>query len=147
MPFNYEWQSRIKTVEREYLIMNQAADRFQRDVQLDPTIVPPDMRHRDIAHAARQLEGTYFIRLFAEFETGSRQFWKTQRDSDPRMSDLLDALAARCGIPHAVLENGHLVREYRNSLVHEREDSPQAFSLATARGHLCRFFSRLPEEW
>jgi hypothetical protein len=30
MPHNHEWQSRIKAVEREYMAMRQAADRFRQ---------------------------------------------------------------------------------------------------------------------
>lgn len=66
----YEWQSRIKAVEREYQAMRQAADRFREAAQDDPTILRDDIRHREIVAASAHLEGTYLIRLFAEFETG-----------------------------------------------------------------------------
>ncbi len=69
-------------------------------------------------------------------------------DSNPRMAELLDSIAGRRGIPDEQRTNAHAVREYRNSLVHEREDDDiAAIPLATARGHLCRFFSFLPREW
>ena len=72
MPHNHEWQSRIKGVEREYLAMRQAADRFLKAALDDPTIVSQDLRHREIAGASQNLEGTYVIRLFAQFETGAQ---------------------------------------------------------------------------
>jgi hypothetical protein len=139
MPHNHEWQSRIKAVEREYLAMRQAADHFLQATRDDPTIRRGNLRHGEMLAASKNLEGTYVIRLFAEFETGARQYWSTQRDTHPQTAGLLDVLAARCGIPDTVRENTHLVREYRNSLVHEREDTPQEVPIAVARHHLCHF--------
>jgi hypothetical protein len=39
------------------------------------------------------------------------------------------------------------VREYRNALVHEREDQPDKLPMAVARSYLCHFFSFLPQQW
>ena len=69
MPFNREWQSRIKAVEREYVAMRHAADRFRQAAIDDPIILRGNLRHREIVVASANLEGTYIIRLFAEFET------------------------------------------------------------------------------
>jgi len=87
------------------------------------------------------------VRLFAEFETGARQYWQANWSTYPKAADLLDGLAARCGIPDTPRDNAHLVRDFRNSLVHEREEKTEAVPIAVARGYLCRFFSFLPREW
>jgi len=147
MAHNHEWQSRIKAVEREYVAMRQAADRFRQAALEDPTILHDNLRHGEIVVASRNLEGTYVLRLFAEFETGARQYWEATWDTDPKTVDLLNGLAARCGIPDTQRDNGHLVRDYRNSLVHEREEETQAVPMAVARGYLCHFFSFLPRQW
>jgi hypothetical protein len=147
MPLNHEWQSRIKAVEREYVVMRQAADRFQRAALNDPTILLADLRHGEVLIASQKLEGTYVIRLFAEFESGLRQYWATRWTTHPRTADLLTGLAAQRHIPDLQLENAHLVREYRNALVHERDDDPDPIPLATSRGFLCHFFSFLPPQW
>lgn len=147
MPHNHQWQSRIKAVERQYVAMRQAADRFRQAAIDDPTILLENLRHREIVAASRNLEGTYIIRLFAEFETGARQYWDAKWRTDPKTIDLLEGLAARCGIPDTQRDNAHLVREYRNSLVHQREDATEAVPIAVARGYLCRFFSFLPSQW
>jgi hypothetical protein len=97
--------------------------------------------------ASTNLEGTYVIRLFAEFESGARQCWNANWSTDPKTVDLLNGLAARCGIPDMQRENGHLVRDYRNSLVHERDEAPEAVPIAVVRHHLCHFFSFLPTHW
>jgi hypothetical protein len=147
MPHNHEWQSRIKAVEREYVAMRQAADHFLEAALADPTILRENLRQGEIIGASRNLEGTYIIRLFAEFETGARQYWGANWDTDPRTVDLLNGLAARCGIPDTQRDNTHLVREYRNALVHEREDKPAMVPIAVARSYLCHFFSFLPPHW
>jgi hypothetical protein len=147
MPFNHEWQSRIKAVEREYVAMRQAADRFQRDAIDDPTILQEKLLHGEIVVASRNLEGTYIIRIFAEFESGARQYWGANWGTEPRTADLLNALAARRGVPNRQRESAHRVREYRNSLVHEREDQPEVVPISEARHFLCHFFSFLPWQW
>jgi hypothetical protein len=147
MPHNHEWQSRIKAVEREYLAMRQAADRFRQTALDDPTILEGDLRQGEIVTASRNLEGTYVIRLFAEFETGARQYWTANWDTYPKTADLLSGLAARHKIPDTQRDRAHLVREYRNALVHEREEKPEGMPMAVARGYLCHFFSFLPPRW
>jgi hypothetical protein len=101
VPHNHEWQSRIKAVEREYLAMRQAADRFLEAASADPTILLENLRYREIVGASQHLEGTYVVH----------------------------------------------VRNYRNSLVHEREEKTDPVPMVTARGYLCRFFSFLRPEW
>lgn len=147
MSTRHQWLSQIKSVEREYVAIRQAADRFLEEAHRDPTILLEDLRHGEIVTASQNLEGTYIIRLFAEFETGARQYWDASRGTDITTYDLFEALAARCGIPDTVLKHGHRIRDYRNSLVHEREDRPEPIEIAAARGSLCTFFSYLPSRW
>lgn len=147
MPSNYEWQLRIRAVEREYVAMRQAADRFKDDARSDPTILKDQLRPREIILASNNLEGTYVIRLFAEFETGLRQYWDTMWTTHPKTTDLLDRLAARCEVPDRIRISVHAVRLYRNGLVHEREENVKPISIAEVRGRLCKFFSYLPEQW
>jgi hypothetical protein len=147
MPHNHEWQSRIKAVEREYVAMRQAADRFLRHALDDPTILQENLRRGEIVEASRNLEGTYIVRLFAEFETAARQYWDANWETHPKAEDLLTGLAARCGIPDTQRDNAHLVRDYRNSLVHEREERKEPVAISVARGYLCHFLSFLPWRW
>jgi hypothetical protein len=148
MPLSRDWQGRIKAVEQQHAAVQLAAIRLLEEGRRDPTILKGDVKHRHIVEANRDLEGTYIIRLFAEFETGLRQFWETERDSHPRTRDLLDGIAAMRVIPDGLKDKAHAVREYRNSLVHEREDEElEPLPIARARGYLCHFFSFLPLEW
>jgi hypothetical protein len=149
MPRSHEWQERLKAVEREYLAIRQATDRFKEHARRDPTILKKDVRNRSIELASENLEGTYIIRLFAEFETGLRLYWRKVRgrSANPRTRDLLERIAARHGIPDEQRENAHAVREYRNGLLHEREEEAAPVEISQARGYLRRFFGFLPHEW
>jgi hypothetical protein len=145
----FGWLIRIKAVEREYATLRIAADRLTEDVRRDPTILEGNLTLRDALQASERLQGTYVIRLFAEFETGLRLFWPTARMTDPpsRTRDLLDGVAATRAIENAVLERAHAVRDYRNSLIHIRGRQTQAIPISRARGYLCQFFQFLPLSW
>ncbi len=147
MPHNHEWQRRIKAVEMEFKVMRQAADRFLEQAKNDPTILHGDVSYGEIVKASRKLEGTYLIRLFAEFETATRQFWKTTKKTQPKTVDLLISLAAQRLMPAELLDSVQHVRDHRNRLVHEREENAASLPLATARKQLCTFLSFLPSEW
>ena len=99
MPLKRDWQSRIKAVEREYVAMHQAAVRFQHAALNDPGILEENLKNGEILAASRNLEATYIIRLFAEFESGARQYWSTVRPTNPPVADLIIGLAARRRIP------------------------------------------------
>jgi hypothetical protein len=145
----YVWIRRIKTIEREYSAMRLAVDRLLEGARRDPTILTGDLKLYDIINASERLEGTYIIRLFAEFETGLRLFWPSARGTDPpsRTRDLIDGVAATRRVPDDERTNVHLIREYRNLLIHERDVEVDPISIGPARSHLCRFFNFLPETW
>jgi hypothetical protein len=100
-----------------------------------------------VAESTGHLEGTYVMRLFAEFETGAREYWDATWGTDAKTADLLTGLAARRGIPEIHCDNADLVRDYRNSLVHEREEQPDPIPIDMVRKYLCTFFSFLPAQW
>ena len=90
--------------------------------------------------------------MYAEFETGLRDYWShsRRRASHPPMKDLLVAIASK-GIPSGDLKRVDQVREYRNSLVHgedENEDGPSTvLKLNEVRSALCTYFCFLPVDW
>jgi hypothetical protein len=143
-----DWLTRIKAVERDYSAARFAIDRLLESARSDQTILRRVLHLRDLTQAWSRLEATYFIRLFAVFESGLRHFWQVQRPGRmPRTEHLLDRVAAARGIPNDYLVSAHAVRRYRNSLVHEQAEEMEPILLATARGRLCTFFSRLPRTW
>ncbi|MBV8557715.1 MAG: hypothetical protein JO116_19295 [Planctomycetaceae bacterium] len=143
------WLSRIKAVEREHAAVRFATNRLLEEAEHDPTVIKINVSLREIRNASGRLEGTYVVRLFAEFESGLRSCWSAVRGTDPpsRAVDLVNGTAARHAIPHDYIENVHAVRNYRNDLVHERVEVGEPISIAKARGDVCRFFGFLPPDW
>jgi len=150
-PEFFERVARIKAVEREYSATRLATDRLLAAAEQDPTVLGQnrDLRVRDVRDASKHLEGTYIIRLFAEFESALRMFWPRARSTDApsRTRDLLDGVAATCKIQNEQIQNAHSVRLYRNALVHERGEAVETISISTSRGYLCEFFSFLSRYW
>lgn len=145
----FDWLQRVKTVEREHTVIRCSVDYLSSIARIDPIVLPPVIRVRDTDESLVQLEGTYVVRLFAEFETALRTFWIAVRATDPpsRTRDLVESIGVRNKIPHDHILNAHAVREFRNGLVHEREDEVAPVPIATARKHLCVFLSFLPLHW
>ena len=48
MPHNYEWQGRIKAVEREFVVARHGMDTFRDLARRDPTVLVGDIRFREI---------------------------------------------------------------------------------------------------
>jgi hypothetical protein len=144
-----EWASRIKEVEREYKAVRLATDRLLRDFSLDTDVTRAGMQHRDILNASARLEGTYVVRLFAEFETGLRLCWQEVRGKRPpsRTEDLVNGMASYRRIPSDLIADIHAVRTYRNRLIHEREAAGDPIPIGKARGSLCSFLGYLPPNW
>lgn len=141
---------RMRAVEREYLAAVEAIDLLAKALQADPAYLSSrDLRARDFQSLKKNLEATYLIRLYAEFESGLRDAWRNafHQTSHPPMRDLLSAFAARRDIPQAWCDAVVAVREYRNSLVHEEREQAEAVPLNRSRSHLLRFFSFLPLDW
>ena len=145
----FEWLRRVKGVEREYTALLFAIQHIQAESRHNPGILPDPALQRDFRAAAARLQGTFIIRLFAEFETALREFWTNTRSSTPpsRTRDLLDAVGTRCGVGDERLNAAHVVREYRNALIHFREDEIEEVGIAAARSRLCQFLSFLPVQW
>lgn len=146
---NFEWIRRVRAVEREYNAVRFAMNRLLNALKQDPGSLSGDLRMRDLYVAEAHLEGTYIIRLFAEFETCLRKFWEvaSQKTTQPRMRDLIDGIRARRQIPFDQIHDAQSVREFRNGLVHEREQEGEALSIGESRSRLCHYLSFLPVEW
>ena len=142
----YERFGRIKDVEREFVAVRLAMNHLMGVANSDPAILS-SIEARDLREASERLEGTYIIRLFAEFESSLRSFWAISRSSQPKTRDLIDGVAALTGVSVDEKSDVHSVREYRNSLIHEREQQVLEISLSDARHTLCRFFRRLAARW
>jgi len=147
-PEKFARLGRIKAVEREHSAARLGIGRLREQAGADPSILGKGIGIVDVRLAEDRLEGTYLIRLFAEFEAGLRRYWPTARATDPpsRTRDLLDGVASGRKIPEGRLGQAHAVRERRNRLVHETTWAA-GITLAGARHDLCAFLSYLPDDW
>jgi hypothetical protein len=144
-----DWFERLKQVERDFAIATLALEQLREHVRTDISVLG-GLRPRLVVEAIVRLEATYFVRLFAVFEAGLLVAWRSalNRDTQPPMRDLLDGIASARGIPHPPLAAAHLVRVYRNTLVHEHEDAPgPAITFEGGHRHLRTYLSYLPPDW
>ena len=132
--------------------MRIAVDRLKATVAHDPTVLKNDPTPANLSVACRNLEGTYLVRLFAEFESALRSYDRA-RHNDPTLktdaSILIDMIGGRRGqgISANVRQGAHAVRRVRNHWAHERDATPEPMPIAEARARLQVFLSWLPEEW
>ncbi len=148
----YEWLDRLRAVDREAAVVAEAVARLQLGRAEGSMALPPGTSARDLASAARMLEATYLVRLWAEFEAAIRSYHRSLTgDRSPlRTRDLIETVGgARRGsaIPRPIRSAVHEVREYRNSLAHHRNIPGSPISLPEARRRLGRFLGSLPDRW
>src|SRR5947207_2120543 len=114
----FEWMVRIKAVEREYGAIRFGTDRLIVAVDDDSSILEGQVRRPDIGSASARLEGTYIIRVFAEFETALQHFIRAFNIRKPKATEaLVNRVRDRGHIPQADADAVHRVRDYRNVLV------------------------------
>lgn len=142
---------RIKAVESEQRIAALAVGRFMHATQHEPLLLSDHgLRDRDVRECQRRLEGTYVIRLFAEFEIALRLIWQhvRHRPNPPRIqiTQLMNAMVARHHVPTDAAQAAHDVREFRNDLVHEGPPRT-VLTIAESRSRLCNFLKFMPHYW
>lgn len=156
MPERRALMERIKATEREYLAVAHAVVRQKALVQAGESELPSQVTLRDLDAAAEQLQPTYLVRMWAEFETALRSFWrhKSSAGSEDTIGtrNLIDWVAGvkqGRAISDGIRHDVHEVRVYRNILVHERDDPepPAAIKIKEARRRLNIYLQRLPESW
>lgn len=144
---------RLKATGREYQVADLAGGTLGSVVRADQTLLK---RRRltlgDFRAWRRNLDPTYIIRLFAEFETPLRLYWRDARKraswSTIWISILIERVAAYRYVPRPVVDEVHEVRDYRNALVHQvRPSGVPVLTFAECSSRLCRFLSYLPPNW
>ena len=143
----------LNWVQNQYEASRFALTSLLRVVSKDPTVLPRQphqIRPSHVRDAAANLEDTYLLRLFAEFESTLRNYWASIRPSPrvrrTRIEILINRVAAWQDIPDLIIDHVHAVREYRNHLVHRGGGVP-AVTLAESKSVLARFISFLPLQW
>lgn len=113
------------------------------------------VRPSHMARCGNNLQRTYALRLFAEFEGILRAYWAVARPvrvQDRRrrtsMETLLNRIAVICTIPFDVLDSAHDVRKYRNSLIHDDgTEDVVLLDFQECKSRVGTFLSHLPTRW
>jgi hypothetical protein len=150
-----QWRMlRIVAVAEEYRAALTAAEMLGVVLRANPTYGDQQgWRQRAGQDFIDNLEATYIVRMYAEFEAGLRDYWKSYlgRDTHPTMVQLLNEAIPNQRFPRDWIDNADAVREYRNFLVHEIEEEPprgmETFTVEEAKRFLCAYFSCLDPNW
>ena len=145
-----ERSERMKAVEREYGVAEMASLALEEALTRDSGLLTGrGLTAVDLRTYRGKLHDTYFIRLFAEFETGLKDYWKhgLGEDQTTRIMDVIASVGSRHRIQDAWLINVHAARKYRNRLIHEEDAEGDPLGLTEARRYLGRFFGCLPDDW
>jgi hypothetical protein len=143
----------LAAVESEYEAAKYAVGEMCHHARLDPTILDdssvlliPSM-FRD---CSLNLEPTFILRLFSEFEFILRDYLAFMRPSPrvrrTRMEILINRAATIEQIPHHIMMAAHQVREFRNRIVHEGIHV-KLLTLQECKSMLNQFLSHLPRRW
>jgi hypothetical protein len=102
---------------------------------------------KDIKECNADLEPTYLIRIYSEFEVTLRDYWKRRlgKRTQPKAEVLMNRIASHQHMRTDILGNAHAVRDFRNSLVHGGAAKP--VTIDEAKKYLCQFLSDLPPQW
>jgi hypothetical protein len=101
----------------------------------------------ELRRCADNLDITFILRLFSEFEAILRDFWTvTVRPTSPDMRRLIDSIAARRGISPEHLAAAHAIREFRNDIIHENLRALR-FTFSDCSRDLGKYLSWLPDGW
>lgn len=141
----YEWIRDVKAVEREFQAAELASRYLLEQIAAGAITLRQDLRPRDFHRMIANLENTYILRLFAEFESSLRIAWKTLylRNTQPDTIVLIARIGARSEIPNVVIQYAQSVREYRNQIIHTGHNPAQHMRISNARHHLCHYLSRI----
>lgn len=134
----------IKGAEAEHRVAQVAVASYQAAGGSRPAVLVRDgVEPEQIARCRVRLEGTYVVRVFAEFEAALRDAWARVRTTRPDMKPLIDSVAGRWSIPTDVTDHVHAVRDLRNDLVHSAGPAV-GLTLAECRSRLCTFLGYIP---
>ncbi len=101
----------------------------------------------------QNLELTYIVRIYSEFEVTLRDYWLThyKQTTRPKMFQLVNEAVPDQRFSRDVIDNANDVRVFRNFLVHDLEDEPGEgmvrFTVHQAKSHLCAYIGRLDPTW
>jgi hypothetical protein len=145
---SYRHVQRLAAVRAEYEAAGLALEYLQQTWhQLGGRGRRGSVEFPHIREAALNLEITYLIRIFTEFESLLNRHLAERYPAlrMPRTAEaLINRVALRERIPDPIRAAAQAVREYRNEVVHRRAALGFAPTIEAASAALNRFLARLP---
>lgn len=148
------YRNRLRRIQAELSAAREAIAYVSRHWQQESIIneIDPTVTRHDFLLAAANIEETYFVRLYAEFE-GILKFHLAANHANIRVGDKpkVDWLISRVSRAEGIVIDPSLgrkmngVRDYRNSIAHQRLPAAQFVSFASALSTLNQFLSKLPD--
>jgi hypothetical protein len=107
-----------------------------------------DVTSEELRRCADNLQVTFVLRLFSEFEAVLRDYWKEGlgRSSAPDMRPLMESIARRRAMSQNDLDMAHEVRLYRNVIIHEKMREG-GFDFSECKQRLGMYLRWLPLQW
>jgi hypothetical protein len=145
---------RLEAVAAEYRAGQTAAQLLNVELQNNPNYGDaPGWTSRAGRDFRGNLEATFIVRLYAEFEATLRDYWLNflGRDTEPPMVQLVNVAIPDQHFPQDDIEEADEVRLYRNYLVHDSEDDPPpnlvVLAIHQVERRLRAYISRLKADW
>jgi hypothetical protein len=146
--------ARIVAVEQEYQAALTAAEWLKEQLSNDPSFGDKHgWNTKSGLDYYENLETTYIVRLFSEFETGLRDYWETYlgKPTEPTAYQLVCQAIPNQRFPQDTIDKADEVRKYRNFLVHDPGANPPAdvavFTVKEVKRHLAAYFALLDAQW
>ena len=128
--------------------LSQTLRALEADGDVVQAAAGEDVAQGDVWRCRANMQITYVIRLFAEFEGILLDFWHDglKRRTTPKVKVVMDRVADLRGMSPAHRTAAHDVREYRNEIIHERLRTAR-LPFHECKSQLGRFVNWLPEAW
>lgn len=141
----------LQAIEEEFGASRHALAQLTAGVESDPTILHRStVRPEHIRRSLENVERTYFLRMFAEFEDILRRYWmwakRRPRIQQTPIKAVIDRVASYQRVGTSLIDAVHEVRVYRNELLHARTVS-LTLKYQECRSRICRFLSFLSYTW
>ena len=149
-----EAHNRLRRVRDEQLAARYSLGRAEAKWDLESGTPTAEFREKvtlgEIRRAAENLERTFVLRLFSEFEGVLFDFWESGLGHDADQSNasqLIDQIGSVQTIGAVYRQGAHEVRKWRNKLVHPRAKPAEPLTVDQCLGKLGRYLSFFPQNW
>lgn len=143
----------LSRVEDEYEAVRFSLSRTLQALRQDSSTLQAglaaNLSRAELRRAASNVERTYIIRLFAEFEWAIVDYYRfglRRKNPRPKVFHVMKLLIAVHSIAPRIAAGALMVCDTRNSIVHRRRHEPP-LDFHECKSRLGRFLHVLPPRW